>query len=162
MRLTTIEMMVYGKNIADFIHDIIEDDKYDVSIEWKDYYTQGTDPFACQTQSGFFLEEYNGMPCYLYTPIGRWKLMDRTTAKGKDWNKIKNLVHKKLKLELFTPRVRVSKFWIGYIGPVWRIISNEGVILPTPIIRDKDNLRNPSECREIFKKFSEQYPLLSK
>ena len=92
MRLTTIEMMVYGKNIADFIHDIIEDDKYDVSIEWKDYYTQGTDPFACQTQSGFFLEEYNGMPCYLYTPIGRWKLMDRTTAKGKDWNKINFLV----------------------------------------------------------------------
>ena len=160
MRLTTIEMMVYGKNIADFIHDIIEDDKYDVSIEWKDYYAEGTDPFTCQTQSGFFLEEYNGMPCYLYTPLGRWKLMDRTTAKGKDWDKIRNLVREKLKLKLFTRRVKVNKFWNGYIGPVWKIISYKDFLLPEAILRDKDNYRNPNECREIFKKFTKEHALL--
>jgi len=161
MRLTTLETLVYAKNIADFIHDIIEDDKYDVSIEWKDYYTQGIDPFSCQTESGFFLEEYNGMPCYLYTPIGRWKLMDRTTAKGKDWLKIRKLVKDRLTLELFSPKVKVDTIWKGYLGPIWKIVSDNKTVLPLSVLRDKNCLRNPNECREIFKKFTEEYPLLA-
>ena len=109
MRLTVNEILYSAKMIADSIHRIIESKKYNISIEWKEYYLEGPDSFNSQTESGLFLEEYNGMPCYIYTPIGRWKIMDRTTAKGNEWNKLREDIYKIMKLDLLTPRVKFGK-----------------------------------------------------
>ena len=161
MRLTNHETLLVAKNIAEVIHTLVDSNKYNVSIDWKEYYNDGVDPFNSQTDCGLFLEEYNGMPCYLYTPIGRWKIMDRTTAKGNQWNMIMKDLKKRLQLELFISRRKITKGWVGYIGPVWKIISFDNKILPEPIMKSKSNLCSSSYSREVFKKFIEEYPLIT-
>ena len=162
MRLTVNEILYSAKMIADSIHRIIESKKYNISIEWKEYYLEGPDSFNSQTECGLFLEEYNGMPCYIYTPIGRWKIMDRTTAKGNEWNKLREDIYKIMKLDLLTPRIKFGKYGIGYIGPIWKIRSFNNKKLPLSTMKHNSNYTSLRECKDIFKKFIDENPLLSK
>lgn len=159
MRLTNNEILLVAKNIADRIHHLVDSQEFNVSIEWQEYYYQGPDPFNCQTECGLFLEEYNGIPCYIYTPLGRWKIMDRTTAMGNEWNKIMKKLKENLELELFIPKIKVNIYWTGFIGPIWKIISFNNKILPLSVIRNKSCNISPGKCMEDFRLFLEENPL---
>ena len=159
MRLTTNELLLVAKNISDLIHKLVDSDEFNVSIDWKEYYYEGIDPFNCQTECGLFLEEYNGMPCYIYTPLGRWKIMDRTTANGNEWNKIMENLKNNIELELFIPKIKVNTCWTGIIGPIWKIIRFNNQILPISILRNKSCILTPAKCMEDFRLFLEENPL---
>ncbi len=102
-----------------------------------------------QTDQGLFLEFYNGIPRYIWTPWGCWEI----AISGSGWNKdLLSKLKDELGLREFLGQVRDEKVGVE-VGPIYSINKVDGKFLPEAIERPPEKRQPLEELRKKWLSF---------
>jgi hypothetical protein len=109
--------------IADKCHELL---RQFPDISMNDRRNEGPNPYYDRTSCGLRLEFYYGMPNKVHTPWGYYKYGGSGCGKFDDFTKE---LFKFIQVKMLQPGKQER---IGYIGPIYTVISFDGIELPEP------------------------------
>ena len=132
------QVFVAARKVADAAYEfytpsVASDEKKPWLQDWRSESSGGINSHYYQTRQGLFLEDYYNFPGSIWTPWGKWHCWGSGSGiVPAVWTALEQFLDH-LDLELFAPREETV---MGAFGPIYAILSVDGISLPKPQLRE--------------------------
>ena len=117
----------------------------------------GINPCYHQTEQGLFLEYHYDEPNKIWTPWGYFQMIGFSCCRGDaPWEPIIAKYLERLGVTLYLPKT--NEKW-GQRGPVYAIHRLDDIVLPEPIVREKQNFWSYEKVMRAWKSMYKRYYL---
>lgn len=145
------EIYVAVRRVADIVFEYASPDVGTKGIWLEDRRNESVNPYYDQTESGLFLEFYYGQPSKVWTPWGYYGF----SGSGSGWwNEETPKILERLGAILFSPEQNTKA---GTIGPVYALHRVDGVQLPEPKLRERQNYLEYEVAKRAWENMTKRY-----
>lgn len=145
------ELYVAVRKIADMVFEYASPDVGTKGIWLQDRRGEGVNPYYDQTESGLFLEFYYRQPSKVWTPWGYYGFSGSGSGR---WDEETPKILERLGATLFRPEQNAK---MGTIGPVYALHQVDGVQLPEPKLRERQNFLEYEVAKRAWENMTNRY-----